>query len=168
MVGEPTMTEEQVNRFWQKVEKGETDYQCWTWTAAKRDGYGRVGINNRVYQAHRISYGLVVGPIPDGLHLDHLCRNPSCVNPLHLEPVTQRINTLRGVAPTAHNARKTHCKHGHEFTEENTYLSPMGRHCKTCRLATKRRHYANPEKRARFLARLSQRRKESRRDNVAA
>lgn len=98
-----------------------------------RDGYGRVAKGSRRPSAHRAAYELLVGQIPEGMELDHLCRNPSCVNPGHLEPVTPRENTLRSDNPAALNARKTHCKQGHEFTDENTYRTPGGRReCRTC------------------------------------
>lgn len=83
--------------------------------------------------AHRVFYEHHVGPIPLGLTIDHLCKVTRCVNPDHLEPVTQRVNTLRGDGPSAVNARKTHCPHGHEYTPDNTYVRKAGgRICKTC------------------------------------
>ena len=86
--------------------------------------------------AHRVVYEILVGPIPVGLELDHLCRNRACVNPDHLEPVTTRTNLLRGYSPWACRARQTHCKRGHEFTPENTYGTGDGRrYCRTCRRA---------------------------------
>lgn len=112
------------------------DGGCWEWTGAKNAlGYGRVRseTGDGVY-AHRAMFELVVGPIPAGLNLDHLCRNTRCVNPDHLEPVSQRENVLRGVGPFAQKARKTHCVRGHEFTAENTYmLDANRRNCRTCR-----------------------------------
>ena len=88
---------------------------CWIWQGKKDYGYGRVGMNGTHHRAHRLIYEALKGPIPEGLQLDHLCRNRSCVNPNHLEPVTGAQNCRRGIGS------KTHCKHGHEFTEENTY-----------------------------------------------
>ena len=90
---------------------------CINWTGAlDRDGYGRT----RRGLAHRVAYERQRGPIPDGLTIDHLCRNRSCVNVDHLEVVSRRENTMRGIAPTAINARKTYCKNGHPFDERNT------------------------------------------------
>lgn len=112
---------------------GEGD--CWIWTASvSTPGYGQVYLSGRNRIAHRLVYELLVGPIPEGLNLDHLCRNRRCVNPAHLEPVTQRENLMRGVGTIAgQNARKTHCKHGHEFTPENTRRDAKGnRHCRAC------------------------------------
>ena len=112
---------------------------CWHWTGSRDGaGYGRLSDPLRPKSgsmgAHRLSYEMFVGPIPEGLHIDHLCRVPRCVNPEHLEPVTQRENTLRGIGQGALNARKTHCHRGHEYTPENTYHNRSGlwRHCKTC------------------------------------
>ena len=117
-------------RFWSNVDKS-TD--CWMWIAAKNDrGYGqftsRMEPHNTIY-AHRVAYELQHGSIPEGLELDHLCRHPACVNPDHLEAVSHVVNCRRGSRPM-----QTHCKHGHEFTPENTYVKPNGhRFCKECK-----------------------------------
>ena len=108
---------------------------CWISTQRPdTNGYVRWGLNgpdkNKLVQ--RVIWETFNGPVPAGLVLDHLCRVRCCVNPSHLEPVTDRVNILRGVGPTALNAKKTHCKHGHEFTESNTGHNAKGRYCKTC------------------------------------
>lgn len=138
-------------RFWSKVDRGDPE-ECWNWLGPvnKADGYGfcrPVRGQSRPEAAHRVAYRLLKGEIPEGLELDHLCRNHFCVNPAHLEPVTTRENSLRGVA-----ARKGgRCKHGHELTEDNViiYRTKCGyetRRCRTCYLAAKRR-YGHPERR---------------------
>ena len=126
-----TVTEIAAARFWGRVNKTST---CWLWTGpTDQDGYGLVSIQNKSRRVHRLAYEMLVGPIPEGLTLDHLCRTPSCVNPAHLEPVTSRVNTLRGFNPPAINARKTHCKRGHAYTPENTMLLTKGRRfCREC------------------------------------
>lgn len=108
--------------------------ECWEWMGGRAtNGYGYVsrGRARSKIVAHRVVYTIYRGQIPDGLPLDHLCRNRGCVNPEHLEPVSMRENTLRGLSPSAVHARKTHCIRGHEFTQENTYLS--SRESRTCR-----------------------------------
>ena len=128
------------DRFWAKVNKA-TSSGCWEWTAGKHQDYGVFGISStHLVKAHRFAYEEIVGPIPEGLILDHLCRNRSCVNPAHLEPVTNKENVLRGEGIAAKNAVKTHCKHGHEFTEENTYITYRGdRSCRTCQRSWNRK-----------------------------
>lgn len=88
--------------------------------------------DGRMYHSHRVAYELAKGPIPPGLQLDHLCRNPRCCNPEHLEPVTCRENVLRGVGIPAQRARMTHCDRGHELTPENIVPSAGYRRCRTC------------------------------------
>ena len=104
---------------------------CMLWTGAvSAQGYGRFCRS----WAHRLVYEAVVGPVPEGLQLDHLCRNRLCVNPEHLEPVTNRVNTLRGEGPTALNAKKTHCHKGHPFAGANLIILPDGsRRCRACK-----------------------------------
>ena len=107
---------------------------CLLWQgslAAK--GYAQTMINRKNIRVHRLVYENINGPIPKGLTIDHLCRVRHCVNSRHMEAVTSKINILRGVGPTAQNARKTHCCRGHEFTDENTHISPQpARVCLTC------------------------------------
>jgi hypothetical protein len=134
-----------LERFWSKVDqRGE----CWEWTASRSDGgYGTFfcrhlpGGTARPAHAHRIAYELSVGPVPNALTLDHLCRNRGCVNPAHLEPVTRGENVLRGIGIFAENKRKTHCPLGHEYTPENTAPSGNGRRCRTCKNARDNRAY---------------------------
>lgn len=115
-------------RLWQKVIV--TDGGCWEWQAHRCWGYPYVWYGGKTTRAHRVFYKALVGPIPDGLTLDHLCRVKHCVNPNHLEAVTVWENTLRSDCPTAVNARKTECINGHPLT----YVRPDGggRQCRTC------------------------------------
>lgn len=140
-----------VERFHSKY-KVNDETGCWDWTASKNHlGYGQYWDGKRRAKAHRFSYEALVGPIPEGLVIDHLCRNRGCVNPAHLEPVTQRRNVLRGEGMGAINARKTHCKHGHPFTPENTIKHPNGYGCRLCRNAATRRSLARKRARERGL-----------------
>ncbi len=125
-------------RFWAKVDYHGPIWNgtpCWVWTACKtKDGYSRFGLPRRgTVPAYWVSWSLLRGEIDKNLEFDHLCRNHSCVNPDHLEPVTARVNLLRGQGQTAMNAQKTHCIRGHEFTPENTYIQQGWRQCKLCR-----------------------------------
>jgi hypothetical protein len=108
---------------------------CWYWVGKiGQNGYGYLNEGHTRHLAHRWSYEHNVGPIPDGLSIDHLCRVTYCVNPEHLEPVTHRENVLRGIAPAAEHARKTHCPQGHPYDEANTWVSPRTgwRGCRAC------------------------------------
>lgn len=113
---------------------------CWQWRRKRdREGYGHIKLHGRDLLAHRASYEAFVGVIPAGLTLDHLCRQTGCVNPAHLEPVTNRENILRGNGVTAQAARKTHCPAGHPYDDANTWRGRRGeRHCKTCRRLSSR------------------------------
>jgi len=109
---------------------------CWLWTGSlDGKGYGTFFYLGRNTGAHRAAYRMFTGEIPAGLHLDHLCRTPACVNPRHLEPVTQRENNMRSHAPTVLIHLSGKCSKGHEMTPENTYLlpsNPAHRRCRTC------------------------------------
>jgi hypothetical protein len=107
---------------------------CWEWVGGKVQGYGFFHQDKKFRLVHRVIYELLIGKIPETLVTDHLCRTRHCCNPTHLEMVTSGENSLRGFSFVAINARKTHCKHGHEFTPENTIWSRSrsGRDCREC------------------------------------
>jgi hypothetical protein len=149
-VAVPELTADEEARFWNKVEA--TGF-CWNWTAGKdRQGYGgfNAGTPRRKFLAHRTSYTALLGSIPEGMELDHLCRNTSCVNPDHLEPVTRDENQKRipfritdtwlpAWVVSGKNVTG-YCKHGHEYTEENTYYYKDGRtECRTCKASRPRK-----------------------------
>ena len=121
---------------------------CWVWKAHRtKKGYGTVRYKGKMRKAHRVVYELLVGTIPDGLEIDHLCNNTSCVNPAHLEPVTPEENMRRFIL----SRQKTHCKYGHELTEENLYTYWVPRKgkwvsiCKLCALRRAKSYYTRPE-----------------------
>ena len=126
-----------IERFWAKVDKSG---DCWIWQGSKTNGYGVCSFMGRHTRAHRVSYELLVGPIPEGLHMDHLCCVRDCVNPDHLEPVTQAENNRRMLH---WNTKKDACPRGHEY-DGVAYRgdgSPF-RFCKECARETKRRYKA--------------------------
>lgn len=130
-----------IDRFWAKVVKSDEN-SCWLWQGTTSRGYGQMWDGHRLNQAHRFAYELLRGPIPAGLHIDHLCRVRACVNPAHLEVVTCRENILRGESLPARNAQKTTCVNGHALTPENVEAygwKQRGRRCRMCVRAKLRR-----------------------------
>jgi hypothetical protein len=130
-------------RFWQYVNK--TD-DCWLWTGATSHGYGnfylpREGRTTTQIQAHVFAYQTLRGPVPEGLVIDHLCRTKRCVRPDHLDPVTQQLNVIRG--DVARVLRENTCRHGHEYTPENTHINRKGaKVCRICMRASQARYRA--------------------------
>lgn len=133
------------------------DTGCLLWTGGRNHkGYGYIGVNGRHARVHRLMYELFVGPIPDGMQLDHLCRVRHCASPSHLEAVTCRENVLRGDSGFSkggkgRNSGKTHCDSGHEFTEANTYINP-GSGSRTCRICRRRWDHDRRERNRRLAA----------------
>lgn len=128
------------------LERVEVPSSCWLFDievfADSDNGYGKFYADDgKTYMAHRWAYEFFIGPIPDGALLDHTCRNRACCNPFHLQPVSSKVNTLRGEGPTAKNARKTHCKRGHALKGKNVLKRkdrPGHRECRECRNARPR------------------------------
>lgn len=146
---------------------------CWEWTGSKVFGYGNMRWGDKVQRVHRIMYAWIYGPIPyrgAKLEIDHLCKNQSCANPVHLELVTSQVNSLRSNNLAARYAPRTHCGNGHEFTEENTLRYGKGaRRCRTCKNDTARKNRAADtekaaERRARAAAAMRKRRDALRND----
>lgn len=124
--------EVQESRFTDKIDKSG---DCWLWIGNKiKAGYGTIQRDGKRFYAHRVSYETYVGPIPAGTEIDHLCRVRHCVKPEHLEAVSHKVNTERGIGPTAVNAAKTHCIRNHPLSGENLYIvAATGyRQCKRC------------------------------------
>lgn len=118
---------------------------CWEWTGYRSDcHYGIYTGGQKTgwpVNAHRLMYMVKVGPIPDGFHIDHLCRNRGCINPQHLQAVTPRVNTLRGMGPSGMNARKTHCPAGHSYANAARVDSNGRRVCRVCQNARSRDYF---------------------------
>ena len=136
------------SRFWPKVHKDgpilvDSLGPCWIWTASRtKFGYGRFGDFDGVTHSTKLAYGVayrwLIGEVPNSLELDHLCRNPSCVNPYHLEPVTSQENTVvRGIGVAAQKSRQTHCVRGHPLSGTNLKLKTNG--CRSCRECSRMR-----------------------------
>lgn len=145
----PTLRERLISRLVFDHDSG-----CLLWTGSKdRYGYGQIRANGTMRKVHKVMWEMFEEPVPDGLHLDHVaargCHNKHCASIAHLEPVTQRVNLLRGATLVAANAAKTHCDSDHEFDLINTYISPGGsRQCRTC-------HRDNERERRRRLAQVA-------------
>ena len=150
MIGVQNMTP--VERIMARIER-EPNSGCWIWMGATNGkGYAQLGIAGKTKSAYKVLYESLVGPIPDGLEMDHLCRVRCCVNPAHMEPVTHQENCRR-VASLI-----THCPKGHEFTPENSYWNRGARACRKCnninslasfhRLTTEQKAERNKKQRA--------------------
>lgn len=142
----PTWTAEE--RFWAMVDRSAGPDGCWPWTGGKtHNGYGRFSLGRKTIRAHRYSYQLAYGAIPDGYEVDHVrargCQHYHCVNPSHLEAVLPVVNVLRSDCPGAVNARKTHCIRDHELSGRNLFIDAAGkRQCLTCRQSRERTYRA--------------------------
>lgn len=156
MVPKPRGSVEQ--RFWSHVERRGSD-ECWLWNGSLASGgYGRLRLGGRGSQyeeVHRFAYRLLVGEIPDGHHIHHRCETRSCVNPAHLEALLPGEHLHRGASLQARFAQRTHCKHGHEFTPENTFKRPtatgtVARGCRACRSAKNARQWQRRKEQGRL------------------
>jgi len=138
----PTVASPPIERFLPKITI--VDSGCWEWVGAfRRGGYGAFWDGKKVISAYRFSYEYFNNTVtPQGLGFDHLCRNPKCVNPDHVEPVTQKVNVMRGLGLPAVNANKTECSKGHSYSLSNTYVDVHGqRHCRVCVRNRNRQYY---------------------------
>lgn len=131
-----------MQRFFSKIKFNEKT-TCWDWMASTdKDGYGQFWLNKKYHKAHRVSYELIKGVLTKGLTLDHLCKNKKCCNPEHLEQVSIQTNLKRAFHQISTiNSKKTHCNNGHEFTPDNTYITPLGkRQCNECQRQRKKKY----------------------------
>jgi len=135
-------------RFWRQVQGGDVR-TCWLWTGRPANaGYGKFVDGRKWHQAHRYAFECLIAEIPDGLELDHLCRNRACVNPWHMEPVPHYVNTRRAqlgerISESRSHPVETHCANGHLRTEANTYIPPKGSpRCRICNREEARRSKA--------------------------
>lgn len=143
----PNLDSDHLSRFWSKVDKTN---DCWLWTAAKVGGYGVFHINRKPFYAHRISWSIQGRTLVNGMVTDHLCGVRFCVNPKHLEQVTQKINVNRGKLPKS-IAGRTHCPQGHEYAGNNLYIyktkdNKSYRRCRECHRVEARRYYNKRDK----------------------
>lgn len=142
------------NRHWVR------DGECWRWTGAKdTGGYGNINVGGKFYKAHRLGYQMLVGPIPKGFELDHLCRNRWCVNPDHMEVITHAENVARSNNPAHVSHRTGICKRGHSLADAIRASNGHVSHCRTCRRQRARdRYHSDPAFHARELERGVRRR----------
>ena len=144
------LTDEQSKRFLSKIDK--TDY-CWNWKAyLNKDGYGTFSLNKRTVLAHRLYYVVYFDSVSPSLELDHTCRNRSCVNPDHLDPVTSQVNLLRGNTHSYNNSVKTHCLRKHLLEEPNLRKDQLRRGRRQCLACSRTQSkYTNEKKKGVFL-----------------
>lgn len=142
------LNSETVGAFWSHVDRQGPE-MCWEWnglidqpTKKHSFGYGIFKIGQQQYRAHRVSYTIANGEIASGLVIDHLCRNTKCVNPAHLEAVSNVENVMRGLSEPALNKQKTHCKRGHPLSGDNILSTRGKRECRKCRRVNSD-HYTN-------------------------
>lgn len=144
----PEFSVRDVDRFMGRVLWPSSISACWLWRGYQdADGYGRVVFGQTHYRAHRVAYHMFRGSLPQDLVIDHLCRVRNCVNPLHMEPVTIEVNSLRGFG-VGLNRFKTKCPQGHEYSPSNTAWYRGGRFCRACNRAAARAYKARKSGRA--------------------